>query len=103
MWTDFKNSSVCRSRRFPSGRIASKRLHDEEFDIAVTSRTSNIDNANTVSPETLARLAAAGLDPDRMPKHVAIIMDGNGRWANQRGLERVEGHLRGVQSVRSTI
>ncbi len=53
--------------------------------------------------DTLARLAAAGLDTARMPRHVAIIMDGNGRWANQRGLPRVEGHLRGVQSVRSTI
>src|SRR5262245_11214976 len=38
-----------------------------------------------------------------MPRHVAIIMDGNGRWANQRGLPRVEGHLRGVQSVRATV
>ncbi|HQU13025.1 MAG TPA: undecaprenyl diphosphate synthase family protein, partial [Thermodesulfobacteriota bacterium] len=31
-----------------------------------------------------------------MPRHVAIIMDGNGRWANQRGLPRVEGHRMGV-------
>src|ERR1700745_988983 len=38
-----------------------------------------------------------------MPRHVAIIMDGNGRWAQERGLPRVEGHARGVQSVRSTI
>jgi undecaprenyl diphosphate synthase len=38
-----------------------------------------------------------------MPGHVAIIMDGNGRWAQQRGLPRIEGHRRGVQSVRSTI
>jgi undecaprenyl diphosphate synthase len=38
-----------------------------------------------------------------MPRHVAIIMDGNGRWASQRGLPRVEGHRRGVQAVRSTI
>ncbi len=34
----------------------------------------------------------AGLDPDRIPTHVAIIMDGNGRWANARGLERTAGH-----------
>src|SRR5204862_57608 len=38
-----------------------------------------------------------------MPHHVAVIMDGNGRWAQQRGLPRIEGHRRGVQSVRSTI
>jgi undecaprenyl diphosphate synthase len=55
------------------------------------------------SPDTLARIAAAGLDPDRLPRHVAVIMDGNGRWARQRGMPRVEGHLRGVQSVRSTV
>jgi undecaprenyl diphosphate synthase len=55
------------------------------------------------SPDTLKRLAAAGLDPARLPHHVAIIMDGNGRWARQRGLPRVEGHRRGVRSVRATI
>jgi undecaprenyl diphosphate synthase len=55
------------------------------------------------STETLERLSAAGLDPARLPGHVAVIMDGNGRWAQQRGLPRVEGHHRGVNSVRSTI
>src|SRR5262245_37682219 len=55
------------------------------------------------TPDTLQPLAAAGLDPDRLPRHVAIIMDGNGRWARQRGLPRVEGHRRGVKSVRATI
>jgi undecaprenyl diphosphate synthase len=38
-----------------------------------------------------------------VPKHVAIIMDGNGRWAKQRGKERYEGHLAGVESVRSVV
>jgi undecaprenyl diphosphate synthase len=55
------------------------------------------------TPETLQRLAEAGLDPDRLPAHVAIIMDGNGRWAQQRGLPRIEGHARGVHSVRATV
>jgi undecaprenyl diphosphate synthase len=54
-------------------------------------------------PETLARLAKAGLDPARLPRHVAVIMDGNGRWAQQRGLPRIEGHRRGVHAVRATI
>lgn len=40
------------------------------------------------------------INPDRIPAHVAIIMDGNGRWAQSRGLERTEGHVRGVDSVR---
>lgn len=53
--------------------------------------------------DTLQRLEAEGLDPSRLPGHVAIIMDGNGRWAHQRGLPRIEGHRRGVQSVRATI
>jgi len=57
----------------------------------------------TLKPDTLQRLADAGLDPARLPRHVAIIMDGNGRWAQQRGLQRIEGHRRGVQSVRATI
>ena len=38
-----------------------------------------------------------------VPQHVAIIMDGNGRWAKQRGKERYEGHLAGVESVRSVV
>src|SRR5438045_202723 len=37
------------------------------------------------------------------PQHVAIIMDGNGRWAKQRGLPRIEGHRRGVETVRTTM
>jgi undecaprenyl diphosphate synthase len=57
----------------------------------------------SLSPDTLARITTAGLDPERLPRHVAVIMDGNGRWARQRGMPRVEGHLRGVQSVRSTV
>jgi undecaprenyl diphosphate synthase len=43
------------------------------------------------------------VDPDRVPRHIAIIMDGNGRWAQQQGLPRIEGHRRGVQSVRRTV
>ncbi len=43
------------------------------------------------------------LIPDLIPKHVAIIMDGNGRWASQRGLPRFEGHRRGVEALRRTI
>jgi undecaprenyl diphosphate synthase len=60
-------------------------------------------NGASLSPATLERLEAAGLDPEQLPRHVAVIMDGNGRWAQQRGLPRIEGHRRGVQSVRYTI
>jgi undecaprenyl diphosphate synthase len=41
--------------------------------------------------------------PDRRPRHIAIIMDGNGRWAQRQGLPRIEGHRRGVASVRRTV
>jgi di-trans,poly-cis-decaprenylcistransferase len=40
------------------------------------------------------------IDPDRLPRHVAIIMDGNGRWAKARNLDRSEGHVEGVNTVR---
>ena len=49
--------------------------------------------------EALARQLTA----DRLPAHVAIIMDGNGRWAAQRHLPRVEGHRAGSESVRETV
>jgi len=43
------------------------------------------------------------LDPARLPQHIAIIMDGNGRWARRRHMPRVAGHRAGVTSVRSTV
>ncbi|MGO9463576.1 MAG: isoprenyl transferase [Isosphaeraceae bacterium] len=57
----------------------------------------------TITEEGLARIAAAGLKPEQLPRHVAIIMDGNGRWAQRRGLPRIVGHRRGIQSVRSVV
>lgn len=39
----------------------------------------------------------------KIPQHIAIIMDGNGRWAQRQGKERIEGHVRGVESVRAAI
>jgi undecaprenyl diphosphate synthase len=44
---------------------------------------------------------AAGLDPTRMPRHVAIIMDGNGRWAKARTWDRTRGHQQGAEVVRT--
>jgi undecaprenyl diphosphate synthase len=52
------------------------------------------------SPE--AAIAQA-LDYTRLPRHVAVIMDGNGRWAAERHLPRVEGHRAGIESVRETV
>jgi undecaprenyl diphosphate synthase len=46
---------------------------------------------------------ASQLDPKRLPGHIAIIMDGNGRWARQRNFPRIMGHKAGVSSVRTTV
>jgi undecaprenyl diphosphate synthase len=43
------------------------------------------------------------LDPSRMPKHVAVVMDGNGRWAQKRGLKRTEGHAAGEEALFDTV
>jgi undecaprenyl diphosphate synthase len=55
-----------------------------------------------ISAKVGEQLAAddGGFDP---PRHVAIIMDGNGRWAAARGLPRIEGHRRGVEALRKTV
>ena len=45
----------------------------------------------------------AAIDPARIPRHVAVIMDGNGRWARMRGKPRIAGHRAGAESVRAVI
>jgi undecaprenyl diphosphate synthase len=44
-----------------------------------------------------------GIDPARIPKHVALVMDGNGRWAQRRGLKRTEGHAAGEEALFDTV
>jgi len=65
-----------------------------------------------ISPHDLSQLAAPGseeecllrqIDPGRLPRHVAIIMDGNGRWARRRRLPRVAGHRAGIAAVRDAV
>lgn len=46
---------------------------------------------------------ALAIDPKRLPAHIAVIMDGNGRWANRRMLPRIAGHKAGVEPVRTTV
>ncbi|HRO18063.1 MAG TPA: undecaprenyl diphosphate synthase family protein, partial [Ferruginibacter sp.] len=43
------------------------------------------------------------IDKSKLPQHIAIIMDGNGRWAEERGQDRLFGHLNGVESVRNVV
>ena len=56
-----------------------------------------------IFPEPPAGLDAGALDLSSVPQHVAIIMDGNGRWATSRGLERGDGHKAGIRAVREAI
>ena len=55
-------------------------------------------------PDCDADLALArAIDAERLPAHIAVIMDGNGRWARRRGMPRIAGHKAGVESVRITV
>ena len=60
-------------------------------------------------PDAIARVGTPEratldlIDPERLPRHIAIIMDGNGRWARKRNLPRVEGHRAGIRAVRETL
>ncbi len=58
---------------------------------------------DSLAPGDGDRALAAAIDPARVPAHIAIIMDGNGRWANRRGLPRIAGHRAGVNAVRDTV
>jgi undecaprenyl diphosphate synthase len=56
----------------------------------------------TVKPSVLQQLPS-DLEKSRLPKHVAVIMDGNGRWAKQRGMPRIMGHQRGVDALKDLL
>jgi undecaprenyl diphosphate synthase len=62
-----------------------------------------IDVSKLAEPGSPEELLVRRLDLTALPRHVAIIMDGNGRWAQGRGLPRVEGHRAGVAAVRDTV
>src|SRR4249919_650769 len=56
-----------------------------------------------VPPGSIEETLARQVHFDRLPAHIAVIMDGNGRWAAQRHLPRVEGHRSGIESVREIV
>lgn len=58
---------------------------------------------NEIFPEIPSDIDIAELDLDKIPQHVAIIMDGNGRWAKAQGKPRLFGHKAGVDSVREVV
>ena len=57
----------------------------------------------SVKPGSAEEALARQVNFDRLPAHIAVIMDGNGRWAAQRHLPRVEGHRAGIDSVRDIV
>ncbi|MCS6903602.1 MAG: undecaprenyl diphosphate synthase family protein, partial [Candidatus Bipolaricaulota bacterium] len=59
--------------------------------------------ASTVSLLDQKQALLDELDPTRIPRHIAIIMDGNGRWAKARGLSVQEGHRAGKDALRRTL
>src|SRR6267142_5343618 len=61
------------------------------------------DFAEIVKKGTREETLLATISWDRLPRHVAIIMEGNGRWAAQRGQPRIAGHLAGVEAVRAAV
>src|SRR6476620_3128172 len=61
------------------------------------------DFAGVIQPGTREESLLAAIAWDRLPRHVAIIMDGNGRWAAQRGQPRIAGHKAGVEAVRAAV
>ena len=61
------------------------------------------DILSIVTPGSVEEALARQVQFDRLPEHVAVIMDGNGRWAAQRHLPRVEGHRAGIDSVRDIV
>jgi len=61
------------------------------------------DFAGIIEPGSRDELLLNQIDFNRLPRHIAVIMDGNGRWAKRRHLPRVAGHRAGVEAVRSTV
>src|SRR5215210_8688025 len=61
------------------------------------------DFSEVVERGTRDEMLLAALDWERLPRHVAIIMDGNGRWAAGRGQPRIAGHRAGVEAVRAAV
>src|SRR6187399_355128 len=57
----------------------------------------------SIAPGSAEEALARQVNFERLPAHIAVIMDGNGRWAAQRHLPRVEGHRAGIESVRATV
>src|SRR5678815_5353673 len=58
---------------------------------------------SAISPDLSISELAARINKETLPRHIAIIMDGNGRWAQEKGQDRLFGHFHGVESVRNIV
>src|SRR3954447_3905995 len=61
------------------------------------------DFSSLVKSDSADQKLLVAIDWERLPRHVAIIMDGNGRWAARRGQPRIAGHRAGVEAVRASV
>ncbi len=64
---------------------------------------ARLERMRRISPNADPRSLLPQIDPVRIPRHIAIIMDGNGRWATERGFPRIFGHRNGAAAVRETV
>lgn len=69
----------------------------------ILKKESSPQTSNMAEPTTTTLTECCDVPAACRPRHIAIIMDGNGRWAQAKGLPRIEGHRRGVSSVRRTV
>ena len=79
--------------------------HIAEIDKALAAKEADLMAVGIAARSTPTPSSSTIVIPERaaIPRHIAIIMDGNGRWAKQRFLPRIAGHRRGVENVRSTV
>lgn len=94
-----KAGCIMKHGSYPSARLASG-IRNTEKEMPKPLKKKH----RFAGPEKpIPRELKAKIDPARLPKHVAIIMDGNGRWAQKRNLPRVAGHRAGANAVREVV
>jgi undecaprenyl diphosphate synthase len=77
--------------------------HKLKLELLNSNQNMLADFAEVVTKGSPDERLLAAVDWDRLPRHVAVIMDGNGRWAAQRGQPRIAGHRAGVEAVRAAV
>src|SRR5271166_6210406 len=103
MWPVARNERKLQSADFPQLPPAPENYptfpDKSTWPVAFPELPPSLDGGPRRPPQHTSKAAAPRIPADRLPLHVAIVMDGNGRWATQRGLARVEGHKMGEAVV----